>query len=42
MPQLRMNDLMRGQVGKFSLDALMSLAVAAETDLAWTATPRAA
>ncbi|WP_407522657.1 helix-turn-helix domain-containing protein [Methylobacterium oryzisoli] len=40
--QPRLNDLLRGRINKFSLDALLNLATAADLSVAWTITPRAA
>ncbi len=40
--QPRLNDLLRGRINKFSLDALMNLAIGAELNVEWRVTPRAA
>jgi predicted XRE-type DNA-binding protein len=40
--QPRLNDLLRGRVHNFSLDALMNLAVAADLTVEWRITPHAA
>lgn len=40
--QPRLNDLLRGRINKFSLDALLNLATAADLSVAWTIAPRAA
>ena len=40
--QPRMNDLLRGRIDKFSLDALMNLASAAGLTVAWSLTRNAA
>ena len=40
--QPRLNDLIRGRINKFSLDALMSLAIGAGLKVEWRVTPRAA
>ena len=38
----RMDDLLRGRVDRFDIDALMALATIAGLDITWTVTPRAA
>ncbi len=40
--QPRLNDLLRGRINNFSLDALMNLAIAAGLNVEWRVTPRAA
>jgi predicted XRE-type DNA-binding protein len=40
--QPRLNDLLRGRIGKFSLDALMNMAAAAGLDVRIAVEPRAA
>lgn len=40
--QPRLNDLLRGRINNFSLDALMNLAIAADLNVEWRVTPRAA
>jgi predicted XRE-type DNA-binding protein len=40
--QPRLNDLLRGRINKFSLDAMMSLAIAAGLNVEWRVTPHAA
>ena len=40
--QPRLNDLLRGRINKFSLDAIMALAISAGLNVEWRVTPRAA
>ena len=40
--QPRLNDLLRGRINKFSLDAILSLAISAGLIVEWRVAPRAA